>query len=73
MILKERKNVGSKISIFKKIFLKMSKFLTDTLAKSSQNIFVYSFASEHSKHPFFEKETCIFSGVFFYVLPIVAP
>ena len=27
---------------------KMSKFLTDTLAQISQNIFAYSFVSEHS-------------------------
>ena len=38
-----RKNIGSKgkISIFKK------KFLTDTLAKMSQNIFAYSFFSQN--------------------------
>ena len=28
----------------------MSKFLTDTLAKISQNIYAYSFVSEHSKY-----------------------
>ena len=47
-----KKNFGSKGKIFKKksskgkiikkIFLKMSQILSDTLAKLSQNIFVYS-------------------------------
>ena len=31
---------------------KISKFLTDTLAKISQNIFTYPFVLEHSKHFF---------------------
>ena len=43
LVLKE------KFQYFKKIFLKMSKFFTDTLAKSSQNIFAYSFVLEHSR------------------------
>ena len=42
MTLKEKKK------IVKEKYLKKEKFLTDTLAKSSQNIFEYSFASEHS-------------------------
>ena len=37
-----------------------AKFLTDTLAKMSQNIFAYSFVSEHSKH-LFEKNLVFFS------------
>ena len=50
MILKERKKFGlkEKFQYFKNIFL--TKFLTDTLAKISQNIFANSFVSEHSKH-----------------------
>ena len=36
------KKKSSKGKIVKKIFLKMSKILSDTLAKLSQNIFVYS-------------------------------
>ena len=32
------------------------------LAKTSQNIFAYSFVSESSKHLFSFWETCIFSG-----------
>ena len=40
LVLKE------KFQYFKKIFLKMSKFVT--LAKSLQNVFSYSFVSEHS-------------------------
>ena len=53
-----KKKIGSKgknleiFKYFKKIFWKMSKFLTYTLTKSSQNIFAYSFVSEHSKHFF---------------------
>ena len=36
----------------------LKRFFTDSLAKSSQNIFAYSFVSEHSKHYFyFEKKT----------------
>ena len=42
--IKEKKNVGSK----GKISGKMSKFLTDTLAKMAQHIFAYFFVSEHS-------------------------
>ena len=34
-------------------------FLTDTLSKTSQNNFAYSFVSEHSKHLF---KTCISAG-----------
>ena len=38
-------------------------FLTDTLAKTLQNNFVYSFVSGHSKNLlFFEQKKCIFSG-----------
>ena len=37
-----------KFQYFKEIFEKM--FLTDTLAKTSKNIFAYSFVSEHTKH-----------------------
>ena len=37
----------------RKKYFEMSKFLSDTLAKISQNIFAYSTASEHSKHFFF--------------------
>ena len=42
----------------------MFKFLTDTLAKISQNICAYSFVSENSKDFFlyFEKNTCSFNG-----------
>ena len=38
------------------------KFLTDTLAKTWQTIFAYSFVSEHSKHFFcyFEKKKIVF-------------
>ena len=49
MIMKEEKNFGSegkilrKFQYFKKIFLKMFKFLTDTLAKILKNISAYSF------------------------------
>ena len=43
LVLKE------KFKYFKKIFLKMSKFFTDTLAKSSQNIFAYSFVLKDSR------------------------
>ena len=39
-------NFGSKGKIPRQI----SIFLTDILAKMSQNIFAYSFFSEHSKH-----------------------
>ena len=46
----ERK-VLREMTIFKNIG---KKFLTDTLAKTSQDIFAYSFISEHSKHPFFQ-------------------
>ena len=60
----KKKKYGSKgkilrkILIFKKIFWKV---LTDILTKTSQNIFAYSFISEHSKHFFyFEKKTYIF-------------
>ena len=51
-----KKNFGSK----RKIVLKM--FFKDTLAKSSQSIFAYSFFSEHSKHFIFilREKTCIF-------------
>ena len=38
---------------------KVFNFLTDTLAKMSQNIVAYSFVSEHSQHLFFMKKTCI--------------
>ena len=39
------------------------KFLTDTLANMSQNIFAEYFVSEHSKHFFyFEKTIAFFSG-----------
>ena len=52
---------------FKKIL--NPNLLTDTITKSSQNIFSYSFVSEHSKH-FFYFLTCIFSvRKFFYLLP----
>ena len=39
----------------------MKKFLVDTLANISENIFANHFVSGHSKHNFyFEKKTCIF-------------
>ena len=38
-----------KYQYFKKIFRKIVNFFTDILAKKSQNIFAYSFVSEHSK------------------------
>ena len=44
VFIKEKKNVGSK----GKISGKMSKFLTDTLAKMAQHIFAYFSVSEHS-------------------------
>ena len=44
---------GKILQYFKKIF----RFLTDTPAKRSHNIFAYSFVSEHSKHFLFEKKT----------------
>ena len=48
-ILKEKK-LCSKGKIIRKMFL------TETLAKMSQNMYAYSFFSEHSKHFFyFEK------------------
>ena len=55
MILEKKKNplvfngkILLRISIFEENILKM--FITDTLAKTSQNILAYSFVSEHSKH-----------------------
>ena len=37
--------------------------LTDTLGKMSQNIFAYSFVSEHSKHFFYLKKKLAFLSV----------
>ena len=47
---KRKKKFGlkEKCQYFKSIFL--TKFLTDTLAKISRNIFAYSYVSEHSKY-----------------------
>ena len=46
----------------RKKYFETSKFLSDTLAKISQNIFAYSKVSEHSKHFFYmlRKKTRIF-------------
>ena len=53
MIFERRKTLvlKEKFKYFKKILRKM--FLKDTLAKISQDIFPYSFVSEHSRHFFF--------------------
>ena len=49
----EMDDFGRKIClVLKEKNRKYQKFLTDTLARISQNIFVYSFVSEHSKHVF---------------------
>ena len=60
----EMDDFGRKIClVLKEKNRKYQKFLTDTLARISQNIFVYSFVSEHSKNVFyFEKKTAFFSG-----------
>ena len=52
MILKEENNFVLKENKRRKIliFWKIKKFLTDTLAKMKQNIFAYSFVSEHFNH-----------------------
>ena len=42
---------GKNFNILRKYF-EQCPILTDTLAKMSQNIFAYSFVSEHSKHYF---------------------
>ena len=57
----DRKNLVCKGKILRKNFNVVRKywgkcFLTDTLAKTSQNIFAYSFVSEHSKHSFLFQE-----------------
>ena len=61
MILKEDKNFGcTRFSIFQENIWKTE--LTDTLAKTSQNIYAYSFVKEHSKpfSLFLEEKTCSF-------------
>ena len=52
MILKKKKTLVLKenFQYFNKIILKISKFFTNTFANMSQNIFAYSFVSEHHKH-----------------------
>ena len=53
-------NTFKRFNILRK-YLENFQLLTDTLAKMSQNIFAYSFVSEHIKHFFyFEKIKCIF-------------
>ena len=47
-----------KNSIFEENILKM--FITDTLAKTSQNILAYSFVSEYSQQFFFLEKAYIF-------------
>ena len=46
-----------KFQYFKKISLKISKVLTESPAKISQNIFAYFSVSEHSAPFLFEKKT----------------
>ena len=55
----EEKEFGSKGKIRKTSKFK-KKFLTDTLAKISQNIFNYSFVPEHYEHFFYLKKNWVF-------------
>ena len=78
MILKEKNLVLKekyleKFQYFEKILWKMDNVM-DTLSKMSQNIFAYSFVSEHSNiFCILIKKMCFFSdgggGSFFDVLP----